>query len=384
MYRLKPLVFLMVIVTVLCPACISNAPLVSSFHTEALHHKWKITALEGMELSLQDAFLDLRDVYHSVAAIGCDTLSLTPRLGYNRMALDDRVPLDINNTGCAAVTTRPLLIQQLANVYTYKVTAGHLELLDRRGASLLKAVIDPDDEQDRLTRRWTIVKMINVTTDSFTLLQPFIDLTDLTRATAFAGCNQLQFQAKATAPYSVSFNRVTGTRRYCQAAMDYESILTKALPLVAKYQVIGNRLKLFDKDNVLLLEGVSPVPGAVQEPGVLRGPLNRQWMLTGMEGFTKEELMQAKAGIDLTNSENAHSKVGCNNMRLKTILQPDNRVQFTNLSVTKMYCAPFMKLEAAYIEKLQQVRMYTIEGHLLKLKDGAGNWLITAVAADWD
>ncbi|ANH80591.1 hypothetical protein A8C56_05970 [Niabella ginsenosidivorans] len=366
-------------------SCASKAPLQSTFHTEALHHKWKITALKDFPLSMPYAFLDLRNVYHSTAAIGCDTLSVTPRLGYNRIELDDRVSAG-GPPNCTDSATRSLFIKQLADVYTYKVTATRLELLDRKGATVLQAEIDPEDEKGSLNRRWAIVKMINVTSDSFNLLDPFIDLTDLTRAHAFAGCNQLRFQAKAVAPYSLSFSKVAGTRKYCKAAMEYESILTKALPLVTKYQVIGNRLKLFDKENVLLLEGRA----ALNETGLsgasmpVKSPLNRQWMLTGMEGFTKGELIKAKASIDLTDLQHAGSKVGCNTIRLTAIAQPGNRVQFTNLSSTKMYCAPFMKLEAACIEKLEQVRVYTLEGHRIQLKDSAGNLLIEAVAADWD
>lgn len=235
-----------------------GAPLTSTMHTEAMHHKWRVTSLKEYESPIENLYLDLRDVYKAGAYAGCDTLHLTPRFGYNdRVAFSDVKYQPSDTANCGNLPVKPVMQALLEKVWRFKVTKTTLNLFDRSGAELLSATLANDDEDGSLQRKWYLTEMINANTDTLQLVHAYIDLSTSENGNVFAGCNQLRFSYNADADYTIKFGNVLSTRKFCRGLMNAELVFEKALPLSAKYQVIGNKLKLFDKDNVLLLEGVA-------------------------------------------------------------------------------------------------------------------------------
>ncbi|MCD2422339.1 META domain-containing protein [Niabella pedocola] len=360
-----------------------TAPLVSSMQTEGLHHKWKITELSGYTQPLSQTELDLRNVYHSVAVAGCDTLALTPRFGHhNRVALDG-LAFYPNRRNCNDELSTALK-ENLAAAYRFHIAGGQLELVGRDGGPLLKAVIAPEDENGSIRRRWQITKMINVSSDSFAMLRPVIDFTDLSASGAFVGCNQLRFVTNITAPFSISVARVVSTNKYCRDAAGYESIITKALPLMAKYQVIGNRLKLFDKEDVLLLEGVADAGGQKEPPAGTWDPLRREWMLKKLDGVNGDLVIKSRASVNLTDFAQTNGMAGCNRAMFTTSAGSGMTIRFSAIATTKKFCTEFMEVEKRYLDVLPRIRSYEISGHFIQFKDAAGKMLAEGVAADWD
>ncbi|SDD48697.1 META domain-containing protein [Niabella drilacis] len=368
-------------------ACSRNmAPLVSSMHTEGLHHKWKITALKGYDQPLSQAGLDLRNVSHSFAIAGCDTLNFTPRFGDdNRIALDDLVSYPVAaGSPCPNDALNAVLKDNLAAASHFELDGEQLELRSREGDRLLKAVIDPGDEKGSIRRRWRITKMINVASDSFAMQHPFIDFTNLSASGAFVGCNRLGFATKVVPPFSISISHISGTYKYCRDAAGFESILTKALPLAAKYQVIGNRLKLLDKENLLLLEAVADTSPATDLQGSGWNPLRREWMLKKLDGIDGELVIQSRASINLADHKQTGGMAGCNRIMFTAQTGEGSSIRFSAIAATKKFCAEFMKVEARYLTLLPQIRSYELSGHFIKFKDAAGKVLAEGVASDWD
>ncbi|MBZ4192367.1 META domain-containing protein [Niabella beijingensis] len=361
----------------------SAAPLTSTLHTEGLHHKWTITALNGYGGALTNASFDLRNVHRSYAAAGCDTIKLTPRFGHNsRISLDDLgFYADTRNCGDAALRTA--LKDNLGKAYRFRLEDGRLELADDHGGSLLKAVVSAEDEKGSISRKWKITKMINVTSDSFAMVDPFIDLSNLAASTAFVGCNQFRFPVTVAPPFTVSIGQIAGTNKYCNEAAGFESIISKALPLVAKYQVIGNRLKLFDKEDVLLLEAVEAIEETPVYPNGWN-PLRREWMLKQLKGVADDLVIKSRASINLADLSSTQGKAGCNQVRFQTATGSGSGVRFSGIVGTEMFCEGLMPVEEAYLKTMPLIRTYEISGHFIKFKDEAGNVLIEAVAADWD
>lgn len=382
---MKILLIYPVLAMALIAGCNRNtAPLVSSMQTEGLHHKWKITMLDGYSQPLSQTGLDLRNVYRSFAVAGCDTLAFTPRFGHhNRMALDGLIFYP-NMRNCRNDALSNALKENLAAACRFSLTGGQLELISTEGRSLLKAVIDPEDENGSIRRRWQITKMINVSSDSFAMQHPFIDFTDLSASGAFVGCNQLRFVVKIVAPYSISVAHITSTDKYCKDAAGFESVITKALPLMAKYQVIGNRLKLFDREDVLLLEAVADTGLEKESPAGTWNPLRREWMLKKLDGVDGALVIQSGASVNLTDLAQTNGMAGCNRAMFTTSAGTGMTIRFSAVVTTRKFCTEFMKVEERYIQVLPQIRFYELSGHFIKFKDAAGKVLAEGVAADWD
>lgn len=113
----------------------------------------------------------------------------------------------------------------------------------------------------------------------------------------------------------------------------------------------------------------------------------RQWMLTEMKGFTKDQLVKSKAYIDFspTKSPKNHysAYMGCNRLFLTAVFGKNQNVKFSNVGGTMMYCSEFMELEGAFAKYLPGMTIYKISGHELLLSDGKEN-IMKFIAADWD
>lgn len=107
--------------------------------------------------------------------------------------------------------------------------------------------------------------------------------------------------------------------------------------------------------------------------------LKRKWMLVEFQGFTKEELIQKKAYLDLTHFEKGGgAKMGCS-VKLKN----NHRIHFSGVGSTMMYCDGNMKLEENFGKLLPTITKYQVKGHFLTLKNKNGQTM-KFVAEDWD
>lgn len=114
--------------------------------------------------------------------------------------------------------------------------------------------------------------------------------------------------------------------------------------------------------------------------------INRKWMLIEYKDFTKSELMELGANMDLTkNKENLNrfsAKMGCNGMFFTAEFNK-GKSKFSTVVSTRMYCEGRMKLEELFGKELPEMTQYKIEGHFLTLSDSNGNKM-KFIAADWD
>ena len=113
--------------------------------------------------------------------------------------------------------------------------------------------------------------------------------------------------------------------------------------------------------------------------------LRRTWMLVEFQDFDKAFLVQNKAYLDLTESQQqtAHSNVGCNTLNFYIDILQHNRIKFSGLKKTKKYCNETINLENRFLQELRNVQHYHVQGHFLKLSGKNGN-VIKFVAEDWD
>jgi heat shock protein HslJ len=112
--------------------------------------------------------------------------------------------------------------------------------------------------------------------------------------------------------------------------------------------------------------------------------LKRKWMLIEFQGFTKEELIEKKAYLDLTHLEKGGgAKMGCNSIFFSVKLKNNHRIHFSGVGSTMMYCDGNMKLEENFGKLLPTITKYQVKGHFLTLKNKNGQTM-KFVAEDWD
>ena len=112
--------------------------------------------------------------------------------------------------------------------------------------------------------------------------------------------------------------------------------------------------------------------------------LKRKWMLVEFQGFTKEELIQKKAYLDLTHlDKGGGAKMGCNSIFFSVKLKNNHRIHFSGVGSTMMYCDGNVKLEENFGKLLPTITKYQVKGHFLTLKNKNGQTM-KFVAEDWD
>jgi heat shock protein HslJ len=111
--------------------------------------------------------------------------------------------------------------------------------------------------------------------------------------------------------------------------------------------------------------------------------MNRVWMLVAFKDYNKDYFVEKKAFLDMTNSEIATSKMGCNSLSFSYSIKDEKSIQFSQGIATRMYCQDHMKLETDFLKDLKLVKNYKVEGHFLTLTTSEGEKM-RFVAQDWD
>ena len=115
--------------------------------------------------------------------------------------------------------------------------------------------------------------------------------------------------------------------------------------------------------------------------------IHRQWMLISYKDFSKEELTNSKAEINLTKISDANkitgtAFMGCNRMFFNAEIKSKKRIEISGLGSTLMACEK-MELESQFSRDFEKMQNFVIEGHFLTLYDEKGNKM-KFIAADWD
>lgn len=113
----------------------------------------------------------------------------------------------------------------------------------------------------------------------------------------------------------------------------------------------------------------------------------REWMMVSFDTFTRQELIENGAEINLTGEKSgeiikANAKMGCNNIFFGAELKSNGKIKITDVGSTEMSCES-IKLETAFLKQIGSMSHYKIEGHRLTLSNHKGNEM-KFIAADWD
>ncbi|GAB0154919.1 hypothetical protein CHRYSEOSP005_01790 [Chryseobacterium sp. Alg-005] len=123
-------------------------------------------------------------------------------------------------------------------------------------------------------------------------------------------------------------------------------------------------------------------------PAQVKNPhIQREWMLISFKDFTKEQLVENKVGINLTDQKregkiHGGAFMGCNKMFFTSEFKNNGKVKISGVRSTMMACQN-MDLETAFTESFDKITRYSVEGHFLTLSGENGN-IMKFVAADWD
>ena len=110
--------------------------------------------------------------------------------------------------------------------------------------------------------------------------------------------------------------------------------------------------------------------------------IHRKWMLVQFENFEKKKLIEKKCYLDLTDNKNASAMMGCNNIGFIYSLTDNNLISIGKIRTTHMYCEDH-EIESKFLNVINSISAYNIEGHKLYLKTNSDKELIF-VAEDWD
>ena len=115
--------------------------------------------------------------------------------------------------------------------------------------------------------------------------------------------------------------------------------------------------------------------------------IQREWMMISFTGFTKDQLIANRAGINLTGEKlnnliQGSAVMGCNKMFFATEFRGKGKLNISDIKSSEMACKN-MDLENKFLKSFPAMNYYQIEGHYLTLSDDKGNKM-KFIAADWD
>ena len=113
----------------------------------------------------------------------------------------------------------------------------------------------------------------------------------------------------------------------------------------------------------------------------------REWMMVSFDQFTKQQLIENNAKINLTGEKTGNqikgtATMGCNQIFFLAELRNNGKVKISGIGSTEMACQN-MEVENAFMKTFGNMKNYLIEGHRLTLFDNAGSEM-KFIAADWD
>ena len=99
--------------------------------------------------------------------------------------------------------------------------------------------------------------------------------------------------------------------------------------------------------------------------------INRLWMLVEFNTYGKEYLTKKNAYLDFSKSENATSKMGCNQLSFPYKIVDNKEIKISNGIRTQMFCDD-IKLEDEFSTAIITMNHYAIKNHQLILTSSKG------------
>jgi heat shock protein HslJ len=190
------------------------------------------------------------------------------------------------------------------------------------------------------------------------------------------GCNSFSGTYMATSSrLTVTIGPMTQMACLDPAVMAQETAVTKQLPMVASYDISGDRLTLSSGSNnplFIYAAAKTTLPGTSwQVTGVNDGK-------GGVVSTTQTEQLTAKFGTDATFTAFG----GCNGLFGTYTTSGTSGLTIGRLSSTRKSCGDGVdQLESEYSTALGQVASYDISGDILMMRDAKGSTQVTAVVA---
>lgn len=190
-----------------------------------------------------------------------------------------------------------------------------------------------------------------------------------------AGCNQYGGSYTVEGD-QLTFGMLFMTEMYCmdpEGVMAQESAYLETLATVARYRMAGERLELLDSDGQVVLSFTpAPPPPVVALEGT-------EWVLTTfLDGDAARSVL---SGTEITlrlEEGNVGGTAGCNSYTGAYTLR-DDALAFGPLATTRMYCqdpAGVMDQEGQYLELLENVTTFELDGDQLTLRAADGSGLV--------
>lgn len=221
---------------------------------------------------------------------------------------------------------------------------------------------------EQLHHKWKIIEMRGT---SSALPAVYIDMRDVLKTHASAGCNTIVFTPK----YSYN-NRVDFTHIYIPVPTCTQNILDSQLLAnlhnVHYFSVDNNQLTLLDQNRSKIFEAIYATDDE-------QGSLLRKWQIASMLNADGDRLSKAKPFIDFTAPGSASAYVGCNRFSIPITLTGSHGISMGNAASTKMFCEDDVNDEV-FSKILPLVKMYQVVGNQLKLFDKHNTLLLEAVA----
>lgn len=111
--------------------------------------------------------------------------------------------------------------------------------------------------------------------------------------------------------------------------------------------------------------------------------LKRQWMLTSLVGYSKENLMKNQAQLHFRDNPKAFANLGCGDFSIKVVEVNHQKIILKTLDHLNKNCSSSDGVEYVFREEIARVNRYEVSGHFLKLFDNE-KIVMVFVASDWD
>ena len=272
-------------------------------------------------------------------------------------------------------------LSALEGAATYEVTDESLIIANASGDIILTyAVSEPIALTDT---NWQVI-MYNNGKEAVVSVILGTELTaifvDAGQLNGSAGCNNY------TAAYeldgeNISIGPAAVTRKFCnepEGIMEQETAYLAALENVKSYQIELDRLKFLDSDGLLVVEYQ-----AVESKSLTETVWHLNAFLT--EG---DSVVSTLAGSDITavfgEDGSLSGSAGCNSYS-GTYEVDDNQIKIELGPLSMMFCEEpegVMDQESDYLEALQSVTQYKIQGEQLVMMDDNGQEVLQYRASD--
>ncbi|MBX3243743.1 MAG: META domain-containing protein [Acidobacteria bacterium] len=194
--------------------------------------------------------------------------------------------------------------------------------------------------------------------------------TDRKNVSGNAGCNRF-FGGVRVSRGTMRFSGLGSTRMFCDGAMEAETAFLDAVKSVTRYRISDNVLTLIAGRTAVLKFAGSPKPEEAGESGSSASISERKWVLETAGG---DPVASTDGSAFITfdaDEKRAGGNTGCNVFGSSFTIA-GGKITFSNPVSTMRACIEDgrMKVERSFMDALQKVDRYEINGDRLTLFGG--------------